>query len=156
MAKTMKFIMENDDFSDSESLYRYYKKAFESRAKSSANFFGHMIPGLDMDQKRVRRRMDAAYRNIALAREMIGDAYHEYPGVVCFEKEWAELNANVASAYDELNNETSLIQAAALWICDILRKTGKLAQCEREILPQISEDDLYDMPQSFFATDMNF
>ena len=152
----IEYYLENDDFSDSESLYRYYKKTFESKAKNALDVFGHLIPELDMDQKRIRRRLDASYRNISLAREMIGDAYHEYPGAVSFEKEWAELNSSLNRSYDELNNRTSLIQAAALWICDTLRESGKLAKCEREILPQLSEDDLYDMSHSFFATDMNY
>ena len=155
-AKVMKYLMENDDFSDSESLKRYYRKTFESKAKNGLDYFGRLVPEFDMDQKRIRKRMEATFKNIALAREMIGDAYHGYPGVVSFEKEWAEMNAALRPGYDALNNEASLIQAAALWICDTLRKNRKLALCEREILPQLSEDDLYDMQHSFFATDMNF
>ena len=109
-----------------------------------------------MDPKRIRRRLDATYGNISAAREKINDAYHEYPGALSFEKEWAELNSDISSAYDILNNQTSLIQAAALWICDTLREAVTLRKCEKEILPDVSEDDLFDMPHSFFATDMNY
>lgn len=155
-SKIIEYYLQNDDFSDPESLYRYYKKAFESKAKHALDYFGHPIPGLDMDPKRIRRRLDASYRNVAAAKEMINDAFHEYPGAVSFEKEWADLNSDITTAYDAVNNRTSLIQAAALWICDTLRKDGRLWKCEKEILPEVSEDDLFDMPHSFLATDMNY
>ncbi len=143
------------DYSNPEKVRREFKRQFDLSRKQFTEDNG-FFNDRDLDQRRMNRRMETALKNVGYAREMIGDAYPDYPGTSYFEEDWAYLNSILQESYDTIDDETDLLLGASLWILDTLRDARKLHQTEEEILPKLNEDEMYDVPGCYVAEDFTF
>ena len=143
------------DFSNPETVKKEFKKNFETIRKNQIDFFG-MRQSQDFDRVRYSRRMETALKNVQYAREMVGDAYPDYPGVTYFEKDWAFVNASPLFSYDEIDRRNDLLLAAAIWILDTLREDHYLYQVEMNLLPELTEDEAQEIPAYLNADDSEY
>ncbi|HAE17435.1 MAG TPA: hypothetical protein DCG51_12950 [Erysipelotrichaceae bacterium] len=143
------------DYSDPETVRRVFKQAFDDSRRAYTEEKG-FFNDKDFDQRRMKKRMETALKNLGYAREMIGEAYPDYPGTSYFEDDWSYLNSILQESYDTLDDEMDLLLGASLWILDTLQDAKKLWQTEADILPQLSEDEMYDVPGCLTVEDFTF
>ena len=143
------------DFSNPETVKKEFKKNFETIRKNQIDFFGKR-QSQDFDRVRYSRRMETALKNVQYAREMVGDAYPDYPGVTYFEMDWAFVNASPLFSYDEIDRRNDLLLAAAIWILDTLREDHYLYQVEMNLLPELTEDEAQEIPAYLNADDSEY
>ena len=143
------------DYSDPETVRREFKQAFDDSRRAYTEEKG-FFNDKDFDQRRMKKRMETALKNLGYAREMIGEAYPYYPGTSYFEDDWSYLNSILQESYDTLDDEMDLLLGASLWILDTLQDAKKLLQTEADILPQLSEDEMYDVPGCLTVEDFTF
>ena len=143
------------DYSDPEARRRWFKGQFSTIVKGFQKEVGY-LPGLDMDERRVTRRMETALRTVDQARQMIGEDYPDYPGTSYFEHDWSYLNAMLLDGYDAIDWRNHLVYAASLWVLDELYEARKLYMAEQEILPKMTEEEAEDSELYWLAEDITF
>ena len=143
------------DCSDPERVKRMFRETFDNERRSFLDYVG-MTQNHDLDRTRYTRRMETSLKNLQYAREMVGDAYPDYPGVTYFERDWAYINSFCIDSYDAIDRQYDLILAAAIWILDALNEDHYMFEVERDLLPDLTEDEVMDIPSWMIGADSMF
>ena len=143
------------DFSNPANVKEAFKDAFEGARRNYLELFG-TSGRVDIDRRRITRRMETALKNVEYARQMIGDDYPDYPGTSYFEMDWSFLNSIPQDSYDEIDRDHDLILAAAIWILDTLEQKCLLYGSEEDYLPELSEEEAEEIPSFLTGGDSVF
>ncbi len=143
------------DFSDPGVLQRAFKEHFDNSRRLRSQY-GSAGQNADIDAKRLSRRQETALKNVEYARKMVGADYPDFPGTSYFEMDWAYLNSDIDEGYDALDRRFDLIFAAAIWILDTLSTDHLMFDVERELLPELSEEEAVNIPSWTIGRDSVF
>ena len=141
------------DYSDPAVFKEMFKDRFNN-AREYHMHFGNF--DADIDTRRLSRRQETAMRNVQYAREMIGEDYPAFEGTSHFEEDWAYLNADVSEGYDAIDRRFDLVFAAAIWILDTLNEDHYMYRVEKELLPELTEEEAEEIPSWLIGYDAVF
>ena len=97
---------------------------------------GQNDPSVAYRERVASRVKDAAVRTAPRMADMYGK---RYPGVASIEDEFIWLETMLSKSYDSLGDGASFVLAAAIWILDDLKSSGKLKEAYR-YLPKTYEE----------------
>lgn len=111
-----------EDFA--RSIYQERSNQFQRTGTSISEVF----EGLDFSHFHVKRRIASSLGLLEEIQNRFQDICPDIPGRFSLAEDWVTVNAYPISAYDYVENHIYSVLAAAIWILDQIRDTGKLQE----------------------------
>ena len=111
-----------EDFA--RSIYQERSNQFQRTGTSISEIF----EGLDFSHFHVKRRIASSLGLLEEIQNRFQDICPDIPGRFSLAEDWVTVNAYPISAYDHVENHIYSVLAAAIWILDQIRDTGKLQE----------------------------
>lgn len=146
---------ENPDYSDAKQLEEMIRKTFalsrENLRRLEASY-PNAAARTDLDSNRTKRRIKAAAAYAAKVREQVQDICPDIPNLFYIEEEWAHINSLPITTYDTQEGNNYFILAAAIWMLDHIKQSGKIHEAIK-VLPKDdgSLDDAVYFPNIYDA-----
>lgn len=105
---------------------KYCFKINRQKARENCKLDKVIFEGLDFDHIRQKRRINAISDTLPMVQTLVSDVVDEYPEVFSVESDWIELNTYPVSGYDFTERHTHMVYAAAVWMLDQIKNSGKM------------------------------
>lgn len=124
-----------------KSIQSYAQAAYRERArviKSDSTLTGDLKDGLDYDQIRQKRRIQASLATMDEVKSRVQKLCPDVPGIYSTEEEWIEINAFPSPAYDFEEHYTFSALGCAIWLLDQIRDQDRMKELESVL--RLAED----------------
>lgn len=128
------------DYADIRQLTKMVEETYRVRGKAVGRVSkrsGWTDSHIDYDALHVKRRVSATVETTSTLMARVKSFCPNVPDVFSCEEEWADINASTFFAYDNMEEEDTLALAAAIWMLDRMKASGKLY----EAIQLLPEDD---------------